>query len=91
MTRWVCGAKTLDRAQFDVEITWRQPSRNTRRVADTAAAHMAATVEHANLDEQPVEIIGEYLTVSAVSSWVIQRGDGDNDTPHSTTTRQPHT
>ncbi|CPT99039.1 hypothetical protein [Mycobacteroides abscessus] len=41
---------------------------------------MAATVEHVNLDEQPVEIVGEYLTVSAVSSWVIQRGDGDNDT-----------
>ncbi|ALR10826.1 hypothetical protein MYCSP_04375 [Mycobacteroides saopaulense] len=74
--------KTLDRAQFDVEIAWQQPSRATRRVAVTAAAaaHMAATVEHANLDEQPVEIIGEYLTVSAVSSWVIQRGDGDNDT-----------
>ncbi|MDB2197607.1 hypothetical protein [Mycobacteroides abscessus] len=75
-------AKTLDRAQFDVEIAWRQPSRATRRVIVTAsaAAHMAATVEHANLDEQPVEIIGEYLTVSAVSSWLIARGGNDDDT-----------
>ncbi|EIC64884.1 hypothetical protein OUW_13530 [Mycobacteroides abscessus M93] len=75
-------AKTLDRAQFDVEIAWRQPSRATRRVTvtATAAAHMAATVEHTNLDEQPVEIVGEYLTVSAVSSWMIQRGGNENDT-----------
>ncbi|MEN4423115.1 hypothetical protein [Mycobacteroides chelonae] len=75
-------AKTLDRAQFDVEIAWQQPSRATRRVTVTAAtaAHMAATVEHANLDEQPVEIIGEYLTVSAVSSWLIQRTGSSNDT-----------
>lgn len=72
-------AKTLDKAQFDVEIAWRQPSRATRRVTVTAAtaAHMAATVEHANLDEQPVEIIGEYLTVS---SWLIARGGSDSDT-----------
>ncbi|SKU91872.1 Uncharacterised protein [Mycobacteroides abscessus subsp. abscessus] len=75
-------AKTLDRAQFDVEIAWRQPARATRRVTVTAAAaaYMAATVEHANLDEQPVEIIGEYLTVSAVSSWLIAREGGENDT-----------
>ncbi|QCH22639.1 hypothetical protein [Mycobacteroides salmoniphilum] len=75
-------AKTLDRAQFDVDITWRQPACATRRVTVTAAAaaYMAATVEHANLDEQSVEIIGEYLTVSAVSSWLIQRAGTDNDT-----------
>lgn len=72
-------AKTLNRAQFDVEIAWRRPSRATRRVAVTAAAaaYMAATVEHANLDEQPVEIVGEYLTVSAC---VIRCGGGENDT-----------
>ncbi|RIR09572.1 hypothetical protein D2E27_20330 [Mycobacteroides abscessus] len=75
-------ARTLDRAQFDVEIAWRQPARATRRVAVTAAAaaYIAATVEHANLDEQPVEIIGEYLTVSAVSSWLIAPEGADNDT-----------
>ncbi|MED5813626.1 hypothetical protein VST63_14800 [Mycolicibacterium sp. 050232] len=38
---------------------------------------MAYVVEQANLDEQPVVIVGEYLTVSAVSSWVIQQDDGD--------------
>lgn len=72
-------AKTLDRASFDVDIDWKQPSRTTRRVSVTAraAGHMADVVEHANLDEQPVVIIGEYLTVSAVSSWVIQQDDGD--------------
>lgn len=72
-------AKTLDRAQFNVEIAWRQPSRATRRVtvSATTAARMAAAVEHANLDEQQVEIVGEYLAVSAVSSRFIQRGDND--------------
>jgi hypothetical protein len=72
-------AKTLDRADFDVDIDWKQPSRATRRVSVTARAarHMAYVVEHANLDEQPVVITGEYLTVSAVSSWVIQQDDGD--------------
>ncbi len=72
-------AKTLDRADFDVEIDWKQPSRPTRRVTVTAATarHMADVVEYANLDEQPVVITGEYLTVSAVSAWVIQQDDGD--------------
>lgn len=72
-------AKTLDRASFDVDIDWQQPARATKRVSVTAraAGHMADVVEHANLDEQPVLIIGEYLTVSAVSSWVIQQDDGD--------------
>ena len=45
-----------------------------------AAAYIAATVESANLDDQPVEIVGEYLTVSAVSSWLIQEDDGDTIT-----------
>jgi hypothetical protein len=72
-------AKTLERADFDIDIEWKQPSRATRRVSVTsrAARHMAYVFEHANLDEQPVAIIGEYLTVSAVSSWVIQQDDGD--------------
>ncbi|MEY8014704.1 MULTISPECIES: hypothetical protein [Mycobacteriaceae] len=75
-------SKTLDRAGFDVEIDWQQPSRATRRVtvSATAAAYIAATVENANLDEQPVQIIGEYLTVSAVSSWLIQQDDGETVT-----------
>jgi hypothetical protein len=75
-------SKTLDRAGFDVEIDWQQPSRATRRVtvSAAAAAYIAATVENANLDEQPVQIIGEYLTVSAVSSWLIQQDDGDTVT-----------
>ena len=38
---------------------------------------MADIVEHANLDEQPVTITGEYLTVSSVASWLIQQSDGD--------------
>jgi hypothetical protein len=68
-------SKTLDRAGFDIEIDWQQPSRTTRRVtvSSTAAAYTAATVENANFDEQPVQIVGEYLTVSAVSSWLIAR------------------
>ncbi|MFN6548498.1 hypothetical protein ACK4CT_35625, partial [Mycolicibacterium nivoides] len=75
-------SKTLDRAGFDIEIDWQQPSHATRRVtvSSTAAAYIAATVENANLDEQPVHIIGEYLTVSAVSSWLIQQDDGDTVT-----------
>ncbi|AGM27610.1 hypothetical protein MABM_23040 [Mycobacteroides abscessus] len=69
-------AKTLERAAF--EIDWKQPARTTRRVTVTAqaAGHMAFVVEHANLDEQSRLIVGEYLTVSAVSSWVIQQDDG---------------
>lgn len=72
-------ARTLDRAGFDIDIDWQQPSRATRRVrvTATAAAYMVDVVERANLDEQPVTIVGEYLTVSAVSSWVIQQDDGD--------------
>lgn len=72
-------SKTLDRAGFDIEIDWQQPAHPTCRVAVSAAAaaYIAATVENANLDEQPVQIIGEYLTVSAVSSWLIQQDDGD--------------
>ena len=75
-------SKTLDRAGFDVDIDWQQPSRATRRVtvSASAAAYIAATVENANLDEQPVQITGEYLTVSAVSSWLIQQDDGDTVT-----------
>jgi hypothetical protein len=75
-------SKTLDRAGFDIEIDWQQPARTTRRVkvSAAAAAHIAATVENANLDEQPVQITGEYLTVSAVSSWLIQQDDGDTVT-----------
>ncbi len=75
-------AKTLERAAFDIDIDWKQPSRATRRVSVTARAarHMAYVVEHANLDEQPVAIVGEYLTVSAVSSWLIQQDDGDTMT-----------
>jgi hypothetical protein len=75
-------SKALERARFDVEIDWQQPSRATRRVtiSATAAAYIAATVENANLDEQPVQIIGEYLTVSAVSSWLIQQDDADTVT-----------
>lgn len=72
-------SKTLDRARFDIEIDWQQPERSARRVtvSAAAAANIAATVENANLDEQLVEIVGEYLTVSAVSSWLIQQDDGD--------------
>lgn len=72
-------AKTLQRAYFDVDIDWKQPQRATKRVSVTArsAAHMADVVEHSNLNEQPVIIVGEYLTVSAVSAWVIQQDDGD--------------
>lgn len=72
-------SKTLDRAGFDIELDWQQPARATRRVTVTAAAakYIADTVESANLDEQPVAIVGEYLTVSAVSSWLIQQDDGD--------------
>lgn len=75
-------SKTLDRARFDIEIDWQQPERTTRRVtvSAAAAAYIAATVENANLDEQPVEIVGEYLTVSAVSSWLIQQDGGDTVT-----------
>jgi hypothetical protein len=68
-------AKTLERAAFEVDIDWKQPSL-TRRVSVTAQ-HMAYIVEHANLDERTVLIVGEYLTVSAVSAWVIQQDDGD--------------
>jgi hypothetical protein len=48
-------SKTLNRAGFDIEIDWQQPDRATRRVKVSAAtaAHIAATVENANLDEQP--------------------------------------
>ncbi|MDH6246496.1 hypothetical protein [Mycobacterium sp. OTB74] len=72
-------AKTLESAAFDVDIDWKQPSRPTRPVSVTASAarHMADVVEHANLNEQPVVITGEYLTVSAVSASVIQQDDGD--------------
>lgn len=72
-------AKTLDRAGFDIGIDWQQPAHTTRRVQVTAAsaAYMADIVEHANLDEQPVTITGEYLTVSSVASWLIQQSDGD--------------
>lgn len=75
-------SKTLDRAGFDIEIDWQQPERTTRRVtvSAAAAAYIATTVENANLDEQHVEVIGEYLTVSAVSSWLIQQDDGDTVT-----------
>ncbi|WP_343576927.1 hypothetical protein [Mycobacterium sp.] len=75
-------SKTLDRAGFDVEIDWQQPSRATRRVtvSATSAAYIAATVENANLDEQPVQIVGEYLTVSSVQSWLIRRDDGETVT-----------
>ncbi|SHR17738.1 hypothetical protein LK468_08895 [Mycobacteroides abscessus] len=72
-------AKTLERAGFNIEVDWQQPARTTRRVrvTATAAGHMAATVEHANLDEQPVPLVGEYLTVSAVSSWLIRLDHGE--------------
>lgn len=75
-------AKTLDRARFDIDIAWQQPTRTTRRVHVSAgtAARIATTVEHTNLDEQPVTIIGEYLTVSAVTSWLIKQDDGDTIT-----------
>lgn len=75
-------SRTLDRAGFDIEIDWQQPARATRRVtvSAAAAAYIAATVENANLDEQPVQITGEYLTVSAVSSWLIQQDDADTVT-----------
>jgi hypothetical protein len=75
-------SKTLDRAGFDVEIDWQQPSHATRRVtvSATAAAYIAATVENANLDEQPVQIVGEYLTVSSVQSWLIRQDDGETVT-----------
>ncbi|MFN6548544.1 hypothetical protein [Mycolicibacterium nivoides] len=36
-----------------------------------AVRHVAYVVEHANQDEDPVFITGEYLTVSAVSFWLI--------------------
>jgi hypothetical protein len=75
-------SKTLDRAGFDVEIDWQQPARTTRRVAVSAAvaAYIATTVENANLDEQLVQIIGEYLTVSSVQSWLIRQDNGDTVT-----------
>lgn len=72
-------AKTLDRARFDIDIAWQQPTRTTRRVHVSAgtAARIANTVEHTSLDEQPVTIVGEYLTVSSVASWLIKQDDGD--------------
>lgn len=75
-------SKTLDRARFDIDIAWLQPARTTRRVHVTArsAGHIADVVEYANLDVQPVTIIGEYLTVSAVTSWLIKKDDGDTIT-----------
>lgn len=72
-------AKTLNRAGFDIGIEWQQPAHATRRVHVTAAtaAYIADIVEHANLDEQSVTITGEYLTVSAVASWLIQQDDSE--------------
>jgi hypothetical protein len=72
-------SKTLDRAGFDIELDWQQPARTTRRVTVTAAAakHIADTVENANLDEQAVAITGEFLTVSAVTSWLIRQDEGE--------------
>jgi hypothetical protein len=72
-------SKTLNRARFDLEIDWQQPARATRRVkvSATTAAHIAATVENANLDEQPIPLVGEYLTVSSVQSWLIRQDDGE--------------
>jgi hypothetical protein len=72
-------SKTLNRAGFDIEIDWQQPARATRqvKVSAAAAAHIAATVENASLDEEPVPLVGEYLTVSSVQSWLIRRDDGE--------------
>lgn len=72
-------ARTLDRARFDIDINWQQPAHATRHVQVTAAAasYIADIVEHANLDEQTVNIAGEYLTVSSVASWLIQQDDGE--------------
>jgi hypothetical protein len=46
-------------------------------VSAAAAAYIATTVESANLDEQPVQLIGEYLTVSSVQSWLIRQDGGE--------------
>lgn len=75
-------SKTLNRAGFDIEIDWQQPARTTSRVkvSAAAAAHIAATVENSNLDEQPLPIVGEYLTVSSVQSWLIRQDDGETVT-----------
>ncbi|PND54377.1 hypothetical protein CRM90_28335 [Mycobacterium sp. ENV421] len=63
----------------DFEIDWQQPARTTQRIKVSAAtaAHIAATVENANLDEQPVLIVGEYPTVSSVQSWLIRQDNGE--------------
>ncbi len=72
-------SKTLDRARFDIELDWQQPAHTTRRVTVTAAVakHIADTVENANLGEQAVQIVGEFRTVSAVTSWLIRHDDGE--------------
>ncbi|WP_280252987.1 hypothetical protein [Nocardia abscessus] len=71
-------SKTLSQAGFDAEIDWTQPGRATRsvEVAAHTARRIVDVVQRKKLDEQPVTIIGELLTVSAVEQWFVRDDRG---------------
>jgi hypothetical protein len=72
-------ADVLDRAHFDVDITWSEPDQPTRRVEMSAGTSgwLRDFVSGRALDGVEEELAGTVRTVSDIAKWSIETPEGD--------------
>jgi hypothetical protein len=71
-------ADVLDKAHFDLDVSWAEPSRPTRRAALSAGAAgwLRDFVQGRALDGQEAEMSGIVRTVSDIAKWSIETPEG---------------
>lgn len=71
-------ADVLDKAHFDLDVTWSEPNVPTRRATLSAgsAGWLREFVDGRALDGQEEELAGIVRTVSDISKWQIETPDG---------------
>lgn len=71
-------ADVLDKAHFDLDVTWAEPNSPTRRASLSAgtAGWLREFVTGRALDGQEEELSGTVRTVSDISKWQIETPDG---------------
>lgn len=71
-------AQAIDRSNVTLEVSWREPSKPTRRasVNPSGAKFIRQIVEGRGLDEEPETLIGPLQTISSRQRWAIDTAEG---------------
>lgn len=71
-------ADVLEKAHFDLDVTWLEPERPTRRalVPSGTAGWLRDFVDGRALDGQETELVGTVRTVSDIAKWTIETDEG---------------